>query len=180
LTWAALAEPVDLAAAAVATARAASRKTRFRPRRIAGGRELTPDETRRLAIAATREEWAKIAAELACDGVTHSEIGQKTGFARATVSARIRASGNQQDKIPAATAATSRNRHNVVFNPTGKPRQQLTACEEEFLTRATSIDEWAEIALALTRNGVTQTEIARRIGLAQPTVSARILRVVKD
>jgi hypothetical protein len=67
----------------------------------------------------------------------------------------------------------------VVFNPTGKPRRQLTAPEVELLTCARSIDEWAEIALALTRNGVTQTEIARRTGLAQPTVSARILRVVK-
>jgi hypothetical protein len=60
-----------------------------------------------------------------------------------------------------------------------KPRRQLTAYEAEFLTRARSIDEWAEIALALTQIGVTQTEIARRTGLAQPTVSARILRVVK-
>ena len=176
---AALAEPVDPATAAAATARAASRKTRFRPRQVAGGRELTADETRRLATATTREEWAKIAAELACDGVTHSEIGQKTGFARVTVSARIRASGNQEDKIPAAAAASYRNRHNVVFNPTGKPRRQLTAYEVEFLTCARSIDEWAEIALALARSGVTQTEIARRTGLAQPTVSARILRVVK-
>jgi Winged helix-turn-helix DNA-binding len=74
---------------------------------------------------------------------------------------------------------SSRDRHNVVFNPTGKPRRQLTAYEVELLTCARSIDEWAEIALALTRTGVTQTEIARRTGLAQPTVSARILRVVK-
>jgi len=67
----------------------------------------------------------------------------------------------------------------VVFHATGKPRRQLTAYEVELLTCARSIDEWAEIALALTRDGVTQTEIARRTGLAQPTVSARILRVVK-
>jgi hypothetical protein len=67
----------------------------------------------------------------------------------------------------------------VVFSPTGKPRRQLTAYEVELLTRARSIDEWAEIALALTRNGVTQTEIARRTGFPQPTVSARILRTMK-
>ena len=142
---AALAGHVDPATAAAATARAATRKTRFfRPRRIADGRSMTPDETRRLATVTTRDEWAKIAAELTRDGVTHSEIAQKTGFARPTVSARIRASGNQEDKTPAATAASSRNRHNAVFHPTGKPRRQLTADEVELLTRARSINEWAE------------------------------------
>jgi len=101
-----------------------SRKTRFRPRQIAGGRELTPDETRRLATATTREEWAKIAAELACDGVTHSEIGQKTGFARVNRECTHPSLGaTRRTKYRLPLAASSRNRHNVVFKPTGKPRR---------------------------------------------------------